>query len=315
MVIMSNSELFQAFQMFQQGVQQAATSAAVNDATQAMNEINTNITDEAQKRQALQQLSNQVALRLTGVGAPASAVQQAFNAVAPQQFGDVNQLEVEAALSGNQAYSKAAVGIRSKQAAAEQAKLLTQHQLKMAEMQAQLGADLTKEQFKSNAAAKELKSDEIKEISEARSAMEAVDSVSKLFNELRSTNTLPTTGPGVAGSGLLKAANPKRAEFQMMQEQYFNQYRKAITGAGASEAELEKLREALPSMGDLPHVFQQKLTAMRVLAKDVRDRKIQEYRAAGRSTEGIEQITEAEEQARAQGMEKANRVKSYFVGR
>lgn len=108
---MSMQELLQAFQMFKGSVQEAATTNAINDASQAMQQIKTGITDQAQQRQALQGLSDQLALRLTGVGAPASTIQTAFQAIQPQQFGSVEQMQLEGSLSGNQQYQDVSKGI------------------------------------------------------------------------------------------------------------------------------------------------------------------------------------------------------------
>jgi len=104
-------DLYQALQMFQQGVQQAAVSTAVNDATRQMQELNQANIDEGQKRQALQQLSNQTALRLTGAGANGTQIQSAFNAIAPQNFGSAEQMQLEGQLSGNKQLMDVSSGI------------------------------------------------------------------------------------------------------------------------------------------------------------------------------------------------------------
>lgn len=99
---MAINDLFQALQMFQQGVQQYAITGAVNDANAQMQALNQAQIDEGQKRQQLQQLANGVALKLTGVGASGQQIQSAFNAINPQNFGSVEQMQLEGALSGNQ---------------------------------------------------------------------------------------------------------------------------------------------------------------------------------------------------------------------
>lgn len=99
---MSMQDLFQALQMFQNGVKEAAVTTAVNDATKQMDAIKMSQIDEAAQRRALQDLSNQTALRLTGAGANGTQIQSAFNAIAPQNFGSAEQMQLEGALSGNQ---------------------------------------------------------------------------------------------------------------------------------------------------------------------------------------------------------------------
>ena len=146
-----NQELFEALQMFQQGVQQAATSNAVLDATANMQQINSQITDEAQKRQALDQLSRYTALRLTGAGANGSQIQAAFNSIAPQQFGSAEQMQLEGMASGNQFLtdtSSKIIGERRK-AAIDQLKL--QNQLEMKRDQAKFDNELTLQGMKNAA--------------------------------------------------------------------------------------------------------------------------------------------------------------------
>jgi hypothetical protein len=98
---MSNAELFKALQMFNDGVQQAATTSAVNDATKAMQQIQTGITDEAEQRRALDQLSRETALRLTGTGANGAQINSAFQAIAPQNFGSAEQMQLEGMARGS----------------------------------------------------------------------------------------------------------------------------------------------------------------------------------------------------------------------
>jgi hypothetical protein len=104
-------DLFKALEMFNQEQQKVATKYAIDDATQQMQQINTEITDKAQQRVAQQQLGNQLALKLVGAGADASKIQAAFQAVTPQNFGSVEQMQLEGQLSGNQQYNQVAGNI------------------------------------------------------------------------------------------------------------------------------------------------------------------------------------------------------------
>lgn len=128
---MANEDLFQAFQMFQKGVQEAAVSGAVNEATAAMQQIKQSNMDQMQQRQALQGLSNEVALRLAGVGAPASTIQSAFQAIAPQNFGSAEQMQLEGALSGDQQLQQAASGIIGERRQAARSQAAFENQLAM----------------------------------------------------------------------------------------------------------------------------------------------------------------------------------------
>jgi hypothetical protein len=78
-----------------------------------MQQIDMEITDKAQQRVAKQQLGNQLALKLLGANADASKIQAAFQAVTPQNFGSVEQMQVEGQLSGNKQYNQVASNIMS----------------------------------------------------------------------------------------------------------------------------------------------------------------------------------------------------------
>jgi hypothetical protein len=107
------SDFLTSLQMLNQGIQQAGTAYAVNNAQKAVDDINLNIQDEGQKRQAHQQLANDLALRLTGIGTDAAHIQGAFQALAPKNFGSVEQLQIEAGLSGNNQLQKQATTLQN----------------------------------------------------------------------------------------------------------------------------------------------------------------------------------------------------------
>ncbi len=96
---MSNQELFQALQIFQRGVQDYGIQKGVNQAADQMQQINNSQLDELEKRQQLGQLSNKLALHLTGLGANASQVQAAFQAIAPALIKDAQDAYLQGALS------------------------------------------------------------------------------------------------------------------------------------------------------------------------------------------------------------------------
>lgn len=99
---MSNNELFQAMQMFKQGAQELATSTAISQATEQVNQIRTQIENEGQQRQALMQTANDLALRLAQVGATGQQINAAFEAINPQQFGSPEQMQLFGAGNNSQ---------------------------------------------------------------------------------------------------------------------------------------------------------------------------------------------------------------------
>jgi hypothetical protein len=144
----ANSELLAALQMFQQGVQQATTGFAINQARDQVNQINTQIQDEGQKRQALQNLSQDLALRLTGAGASGAQIQSAFQAVAPPNFGSAEQMQLEGQLSGNKFLQEQAGGIIGQREAKAKSMLAMEYGFKNAMEDKRFQRELMLEQMK-----------------------------------------------------------------------------------------------------------------------------------------------------------------------
>lgn len=154
-------DLLKAFQMFQGSVQQAAVSNAVEGASQHMNQINAQISDEAQKRQALQNLGNNLALKLTGVGANAAQVEQAFRAVAPQNFGSAEQLQLEGQLSGNKQYQQVAGDIMKQREQKQQKLLWMQYAQELEKLKKAHEYELMRDMVKNGAKVKDVKSEDV----------------------------------------------------------------------------------------------------------------------------------------------------------
>jgi len=154
-------DLLKAFQMFQGSVQQAAVSNAVEGASQHMNQINAQISDEAQKRQALQNLGNNLALRLTGVGANAAQVEQAFRAVAPQNFGSAEQLQLEGQLSGNQQYQQVAGDIIKQREQKQKSLIMMQHANDLEKLRVANQFEVARDMIKSGTKAKDLRPEDV----------------------------------------------------------------------------------------------------------------------------------------------------------
>ena len=95
------SEFTQAVNSFSTGMKQFATDRAIGAATDQVNQLNAAVKDEGQKRAALTQLSNSLAMDLARIGTDPAQAQAAFKAVAPQQFGTVDQALLEGALTGS----------------------------------------------------------------------------------------------------------------------------------------------------------------------------------------------------------------------
>ena len=164
--------------MFQGSVQQAAVSNAVEGASQYMNQINAQISDEAQKRQALQNLGNNLALRLTGVGANAAQVEQAFRAVSPQNFGSAEQLQLEGQLSGNKQYQQVAGDIIKQREQKQKSLIMMQHANDLEKMRRANEFEMAREMIKAGAKPQDLKPEDVAFKTNVEMAYKFIDQLS-----------------------------------------------------------------------------------------------------------------------------------------
>lgn len=176
-------DLYQALQMFQSGVKEAATTEAVNDATDVMNQINISGMQEQQKRASLQNLANQLALKMTGTGASAASVQQAFNAVNPQNFGSVEQMQLEGALSGNKLYQSTAKQLIDQRKTQQLQQMQMEFGLKSALMDKEFNNQLKLEMLKLSKQNKELKPEELAFQTNVQVANKMLDELEQTIND------------------------------------------------------------------------------------------------------------------------------------
>lgn len=276
-------EMLQGLQMFQTGVSQAVTGYAINQANSEVNKINEQITDEGEKRQALQGLANNLALRLTGSGASGTQIQAAFNAVNPQNFGSFEQLGLEGQLSGNKQYQGVASNHAKAQAQAGRQSELFKHQLDMEKLGVQASLKAQGDR------AKPLESTELEKLSILGETSIAMDEMIHKFNTLDDkTLALPRTGLGSTGipfvSPIAAMITPERQELHTMAKLISDKYRQMITGAGASDKELLRLEASLPNaVDDSPSAFITKAKLFAEQAKKIEQRRMRLYEAAGRN--------------------------------
>jgi hypothetical protein len=102
MSMSGNQELFQALQMFKQGVGELAFARSLQQANQQVRDIKGSEMDEAEQRAALSQVANSLTMSMAGMGVPATTIAQVSGAVAPKQFASADQMMGEGFQSGNQ---------------------------------------------------------------------------------------------------------------------------------------------------------------------------------------------------------------------
>ena len=77
---------------------------------------------------------------------------------------------------------------------------------------------------------------------------------------------------GLTNSEERQAFMIRRAEWEAAVQQYFNAYRKNITGVAAGEKEIKLLENSVPNVNDTPSVFQAKVKLQRSLNNAVMQR-------------------------------------------
>ena len=105
---MPMQDLYQALQMFSQGVNQLQTQRAITSANEQVQQIRASEASEADKRNALQQISSGLVSHLAGMGTPATTLAAVADSIGPRQYANANQMNADALLTGNQALAQQA---------------------------------------------------------------------------------------------------------------------------------------------------------------------------------------------------------------
>lgn len=93
-------DFFKALGMFQEATKDYAVKQGINDATQAVQQINQSLDIDINQKFAQQQaISKQLATQLTGLGAPQSAIATAVSAIAPPDITTVEGARQLAAMA------------------------------------------------------------------------------------------------------------------------------------------------------------------------------------------------------------------------
>ncbi len=97
---MSLQELFTAMNMFSNSAKEFGASRAINDAQTQVEHLKAQDMDEMQKRSELSALSNNLTMRLAGLGAPVSQIQTVAGAIAPEKINDSKDAFIQGTMAG-----------------------------------------------------------------------------------------------------------------------------------------------------------------------------------------------------------------------
>lgn len=250
-------DLGTALNIFNQGAEKLALTQTLDQANQQVRSIQKSAESEAKKRSALNSLADQIALQLTQVGATPQAVAQASQAIGAKLPGSAEDAVLRGMLLNEPdslAVGTALLSGKNKEDAPQK--------LTMGEVETLAGFE------------------------EAEGVLTSLMSKARQNSRLVGPNALSRDRISLLGLGQARSAEV--AGFDTELAQLTNAVRKAVTGAGASQQEIDNIIKDLPQGGDFEANFFSKSQA---LLEDLRRRKetrINLLRQSGRDTSDIE---------------------------
>lgn len=269
-------DLIKASSFLNQQVSQLQMNRTIDQANQLVQQVKASEADERQQRAQLQQISNALVTDLARVGAPSDTIKLISGAVGPQALPSANELISQGVLFGDEKALQQGQAIQEQMVRPD-----------LIKMQADYGFKAQLEAMKAGAQPGQPLSDSaIQKISDLEETQ--VHAASMLEKVIQNEDFV---GPAVGRAPELydQIFNPARADFRAQVGRFFDAYRKAITGAQASEKELELLEKNVPTVKDRPEVFKRKIRTLIEIGDRVKRRYLHTQRKAGRDVSGFEQ--------------------------
>jgi hypothetical protein len=286
---MAFNELMQSLQMFQSGMSELATGRAIRGAADQAQQINMNEKDEFEKRRQLTQIGTGLAAQLSSFGTNPAQIQSSVGAIMPQQLQGPQDFFQQAAMAktpaAQQQYTQAGNQIQNGLAAAPlntmQKEQVRQgdYSNKTSRLALLLSASGAGQNGKD---AKPLPAEQIDKITTVENGLMNMD---ELLNRVTKDPSLVGLNKKLTDANWLQNPasrnDPQFASFKALVTENFDQYRKEITGAGASEGELAKLEASRPSATDSPSQFIAKVQNALQVGEDKRARALTNFGRAG----------------------------------
>lgn len=271
---MSLDELLQGLGAFKQGMQEFAVGNAIGQAQEQVNQLKAAQMNEMEKRNALQGLANDLALNLGRVNAPVAQIQSAVGAIAPAPIKN----STDAFVQGMPEYAQK---LQTFEAAPEAQAADKQRSWMSNEKALDRQLELMKEKL-SGRNLKALTATEVKDYT-------AIENDLALGKDLlvQVENNSGLVGPVAGRIPFRGKVDEKFAAFEAQTKEWFNSYRQRITGAGASNTELEVLEKNRPTANDTPLEYKAKTKKILEVGELVRKRTLLNYGRAGRDITGF----------------------------
>lgn len=267
-----DQDLLSALKMYGEGVQSLTLSRTLAQANEAVSQIKAQEISEQDKRSRLQDLSNQLVRQLGAQGVDPAKIQQQSQSVSPV-YQTPGAAAIAGTLTGDNALVEAAktADIAAQAGDIEKMKFQQQGAMALQDKKFAQAMLLGKGQ-------KPLNSNEINKLQD-------YDAV-----QLTGQNLLEMVAkkPGLVGpiAGRVPGRELVDSDFAVFNSQagqFFDKYRIAVTGAGASPGELKALLKNVPTGTDTPTNFRKKMSAMLAIGNRVRSRYLDNLSKAGRS--------------------------------
>jgi hypothetical protein len=269
---MALDDILKGIGAFNQGLQQYAASEALGTANQRLAEINQaqeqGIINQEQAFQQSSSLSNQLANTMAGMGVNASTIAQTAGRFGVSQGAQYQAMQNQKL--AEQARDDAAKAVlEQRKFQSGQAALDRASAEKIAGMRANKPKMLPESFLK--------KIDELDQ--EQTIGQELLDSLEQNFEAI---------GPVEGRLPLQEILDkPQLVAFRADIGQFFDAYRKRITGAGAGVEEIKMLKKNRPNETDTPAVFRQKMRNTLELGRKIRARQLKRRQQAGFDLGGL----------------------------
>lgn len=262
-------DMYKAMDIFTEGTRQLAVTNRINEATQQVNELQKNEMDLLKRNAQQMNIAKQLSLQMTQAGAPMSHVQQVYSMFAPEQLNTSADAERMAAQATDPAqanqYLKVAKSLgdleanRAKRMAEAKEEPQTAGRIKEIEAQGMEQRRAIEKQHTLGMNAPKLRPMAPSTINKINDVDKAINGAENILAEFNSNpDAKDYVGPGnVMGIvPFFKSLNDANfASFKAKIGQDFDQYRIAVTGAGAGKQEIDKLEGNRPNIKDTPEAF------------------------------------------------------------
>lgn len=242
----ADESLFKALEMFGQGMQKYQLQTSLNEANDVVSQIKQSNLSEAEQMKEIRGIANDLTVRLAGIGVNAASIEQVANAFKPPQ-----PTQFEQGLLMKQ------LDFAQQNNAREDTQAFTGEQNDKARTNAM-------EIAKIGAASKDKNKERLGE--KAVSDLNAIDTNSALIKSVLSFVDTKKASAGAKNVGILgkvySRTDPDYAKLENKIIGLFNEHRKAVTGAAASEGEIAQLKAEFPSLVNSPGQFKSRLKSM-----------------------------------------------------